>query len=158
MIKGNVMTDLNEIFKKTAEQIKNPINTDDLEYLLAINGLDVPLKPIEISRKMKELGFTNKIKMYKGIRSRYWVNNLMVDSAVAHKIKFIRFLTDILADKTEINAKELNALVRENHFDINLLNKHFYENEGYPRKWRGWQLVKRDNEKIYKKTEIAAQE
>lgn len=151
------MNNLDEIFKKSAEQIKNPINTDDLEYLLAINGLDVPLKPIEISRKMKLLGFTNKIKMYKGVRARYWVNNLMVDSAVAHKIKFIKFLTELLADKTEIDAKELNALVRENHFDVALLNKHFYESEGYPRKWHGWMLVKKDNEKYYKKLENNAE-
>jgi hypothetical protein len=152
------MTDLDDIFKKTAEQIKNPINTDDLEYLLAINGLDVPLKPIAISRRMKALGFTNRIKMYKGVRARYWVNNLMTDSAVAHKIKFIRFLTDFLADKTEINAKELNLIVRENHFNASLLNKHFYEGEGIERKWNGWLLIRRDGEKIYKKLDIPAQE
>lgn len=151
------MNDLNEVFKKTAEQIKKPTNTDDLEFLLIENGLDVPLKPIEISRRMKNLGFKNKIKMVNGIRARYWVNDLMTDSKIASKIKFYQFLTKFLDDKAEINAKDLNATIKENHLDISLLNNHFYDNQGYTKKWRGWQLIKRDGEKYYKKLENNAE-
>jgi len=151
------MTDLDDIFKKTAEQIKAPTNTDDLEFLLIENGLDVPLKPIEISRRMKALGFTNKIKMYKGVRARYWVNNLMTDSKIAAKIRFYQFLTSYLQDKTEVNAKELNEKVRAEYLDAQLLLNHFYDSEGHAKKWRGWQLIKQGDEKYYKKLENNAE-
>lgn len=151
------MDNLDEIFKKTAEQIKKPTSTDDLEFLLIDNGLELPLKPIEISRRMKALGFTNKIKMFKGVRARYWVSNLMTDSKIAAKIRFYQFLTNYLHDKTEVNAKELNEQVRAEHLDIQLLLNHFYDADGYAKKWRGWQLIKRDNEKYYKKLENNAE-
>lgn len=148
------MTDLNEIFKNTALQIKQPISTDDLEYLLIENGLNVPLKPIEISRRMKELGFKNKIKQVKGRRARYWVNNLMTDSKIAAKIRFYQFLTSYLQDKTEVNAKELNEAVRAEYLDIQLLLNHFYDVDGNNKRWKGWTLIKRDGEKIYKNVDI----
>jgi hypothetical protein len=148
------MTDLNEIFSKTAEQIKEPIKTDDLEYLLVLNGLTEPLKPIEISRRMKAQGFFNKIKQHNGSRARYWVTSVMTDTKIAHKIRFYKFLNEFLADKTEINAREINLAVKANGLDVALLQKHFYTSEGIERKWRGWLLIRSDGEKIYKNVDI----
>lgn len=145
-------SELNEVFKKTAGQIVKPIKQDDLEFLLIENGLQQELKKGVIKKKLSEFGVIKKLIMIEGLREYYWTAN-MGETAISMKIRLYKFLGDFLEGKTQISAKELLDAVKANSFDGDLLNKHFYEGEGYARKWRGWRLIKSDDGKIYKKVD-----
>jgi len=151
------MTDLDDIFKKTAEQIKKPTKQDDLEFLLIENGLETDLKKGVIKKMLAEHGVIKKLIMVGGLREYYWANG-NGESQMSVKIRFYKFLESFLTDKTEINARDLSQAVKNADFSIDILNKHFYWDGGNERKWRGWLLIRRDGEKIYKKLDIPAQE
>jgi hypothetical protein len=143
------MDNLDEIFKKTAEQIKKPIKQDDLEYLLIENGLETDLKKGAIKKLLAAHGIVRKLIMIGGLREYYWANG-NGESQMSTRIRFYKFLETFLEDKTEIAASELSQAVKDADFNIELLQKHFYWEGGNERKWRGWLLIKRDGERIYK--------
>jgi hypothetical protein len=143
------MTNLDEIFKKTAEQIKKPIKQGDLEYLLIENGLKTDLKKGLIKKMLAKHGIIRKLIMVGGIREYYWANG-NGETQMSVKIRFYKFLESFLKDKTEIAASELSQSVKNADFDIQLLQQHFYWEGGNERKWRGWLLIKRDGERFYK--------
>jgi hypothetical protein len=147
------MTDLNKIFKITAAQIKKPIKQGDLEFLLIENGLDKDLKKGVIKKMLAEHGVIRKLIMNGGIREYYWTSG-NGESQMSVKIRFYKFLESFLSDKTEINARDLTKAVKEADFSVEMLNNHFYWEGGNERKWRGWLLIRRDGEKIYKNVDI----
>lgn len=146
-------TELKEIFKKTAAQIAKPLLQDDLEFMLIQNGLATDLKPIQIRKLMSNYGFYKKMKMVEGERARYWVSDMFKESAIAKKIRLNSFLTEYLADKTEIDFNELVKVMLENKFDYEIWSKHFYHADETYRKWNGWVLIGRLKDKTYKKVD-----
>jgi hypothetical protein len=143
---------LRDILENVAAQIKQPISQDELEFLLIQNGLDYELKKGELKRQLGFVGVIKKLIMIKGIREYYWTTG-NGQSQMSRKIEFYKFLESFLADKNEINARDLAQATRDNNFNPEYLQRLYFHDGGVERNWNGWKLVRRDGEKYYKKLE-----
>jgi len=150
--------ELNEVFKKTAAQLTEPTKQSELEFLLIDNGLKTELIPKKIKRFMNGCGFHKKLIMREGVREQYWTCDSFSESAFSRKIRLNSFMVKFLQDKTSVTWEELRAELQAQKIDSDSWQAHFYftngVREGQARKWRGWQLVKADEGKIYKKVDL----
>lgn len=150
--------ELNEVFKKTAAQLTEPTKQSELEFLLIDNGLKTELIPKKIKTFMGNYGFYKKLIMREGVREQYWTCAGFSETAFSRKIRLNSFMAKFLEDKTSIAWEDLRIALQAQKIDSDSWQSHFYftngAREGQTRKWRGWQLIKSDEGKIYKKVDL----
>ena len=149
--------EIRDIFNKTVQQFKNPINQDDLEFSLIENGLETVLKPIEIARFMADINYKKKQIMTNGERERLWANVNVNEPFLSKKIRLSKWLKEFLIGKNEVPVFEIRDLCLKQNIEWDVLSKHFYYTDesraGMARKWQGWIITGKEREKIYKKVD-----